>query len=43
MSDRFADGAELVAETTRAGTITLYFVDVDGTRKAVRSGARRPR
>ena len=39
MSDRFADGAELVAETTRAGTITLCFVHVDGTRKAVRSGA----
>ncbi len=43
MSDHFADGAELVAETTRAGTIRLSFVHVDGTRKAVRSGARPPR
>ena len=43
MSEHFADGAELVAETTRAGTIRLSFVHVDGTRKAVRSGARPPR
>ena len=43
MSEHFADGAELVAETTRAGTIRLSFVHLDGTRKAVWSGSRPPR
>ena len=43
MSDHFADGAELVAETTRAGLIRFSFVHADGTRKAVRSGAHPPR
>jgi NhaP-type Na+/H+ or K+/H+ antiporter len=43
MSERFADGDRLVAETTPAGTIKLYFIDVEGTRKLVRSGSRPPR
>ncbi|HSD81529.1 MAG TPA: cation:proton antiporter [Solirubrobacteraceae bacterium] len=36
MSERFAGGAQLVAETTRAGTIGLFFVEADGTRTPAR-------
>jgi hypothetical protein len=36
MSERFAHGAQLVAETTRAGTIALFFVEADGTRTSAR-------
>jgi NhaP-type Na+/H+ or K+/H+ antiporter len=50
MSDQFADGARLVAETTRAGTIRLYFVHADGSRtpaqqddRAARSATRADR
>jgi NhaP-type Na+/H+ or K+/H+ antiporter len=32
MSAHFADGAQLVAQTRRTGTIGLYFVRADGTR-----------
>jgi hypothetical protein len=36
MSERFADGGRLETETTRAGTIGLFFVDADGTRTPAR-------
>jgi NhaP-type Na+/H+ or K+/H+ antiporter len=40
MSDRFSEGAHVVAETTAAGAVRLYFVDADGARAPARRDGR---